>query len=311
MNDTAPYRPDISIVTPVYNGAATLEELFARTNALMTELGLAFEMVLVDDGSTDTSWGTIKQLKTAHQTQVQGIKLGRNFGQHNATLCGIRHARGRYIVTIDDDLQTPPEEIAQLLRVQKATEADIVYGIYPNKKHSWLRNLGSKLLKRLFRYLVNGLRDGSSFRLITRDLADKIDGHNQYFVFIDQILSWHTSDTEFVEVEHRERAEGRSGYSTRKLFRMAINIIFSYTDLPLRAMTWIGIITSIASFGIGAYFIYQKVAHGAAIGFTALIVSIFFSTSLIVLSLGILGEYIGRIYAARGNRPNYSIKKKV
>ena len=239
------------------------------------------------------------------------MKLGRNFGQHNATLCGIRHASGNLIITLDDDLQTPPSEISKLIALHEATDCELAYGIYPQKKHSWFRNLGSKLLKRLFRYLVNGIRDGSSFRLLTRDLANKLDAHNQHFVFIDQMLSWHTDDVEFADVEHREREEGKSGYSTRKLFRLALNIIFSYTDLPLRAMTWIGFITSILSFCIGGYFIYQKVAVGAALGFTALIVSIFFSTSIIVFSLGILGEYIGRIYASRGDRPNYSIKKKL
>lgn len=303
--------PDISVVVPVFNSAATLERLFDQLQSAMKEAGKSYELVLVDDGSTDESWKQIRQLKELHPDHIAGIKLGRNFGQHNATLCGIRHARGHLIVTLDDDLQTPPSEIGKLIAVHETTDCELVYGIYPRKKHSWFRNLGSKLLKRLFRYLVNGIRDGSSFRLLTRDLADKLDGHNEHFVFIDQILSWHTDDVEFAEVEHREREEGKSGYSTGKLFRLALNIVFSYTDLPLRAMTWFGFITSILSFCIGGYFIFQKVSVGAAVGFTALIVSIFFSTSIIVFSLGILGEYIGRIYASRGDRPNYSIKKKL
>jgi undecaprenyl-phosphate 4-deoxy-4-formamido-L-arabinose transferase len=321
VKSEAPYRPespapaqdgpDISVVVPVFNSASTLADLYDQLRDAMEQAGKQFELVLVDDGSTDGSWAEIRELKKQFGNQILGLKLGRNFGQHNATLCGIRHASGTLIITLDDDLQTPPSEIAKLLALHAETDCQLAYGIYPQKKHSWFRNLGSKLLKRLFRYLVNGIRDGSSFRLITRDLADKLDVHNQHFVFIDQMLSWHTDDVEFAEVEHQERKEGKSGYSTRKLFRLALNIIFSYTDLPLRMMTWFGFITSILSLCIGGYFIIQKVSVGAALGFTALIVSIFFSTSVIVFSLGILGEYIGRIYASRSNRPNYSIKKKL
>jgi undecaprenyl-phosphate 4-deoxy-4-formamido-L-arabinose transferase len=303
--------PEISVVVPVFNSETTLERLYEEVSEAMEAAGLTYELVLVDDGSTDQSWTRITELKARHGDQVTGLRLGRNFGQHNATLAGIHAAAGRLIITLDDDLQTPPSEISKLLELHRTTDCMLAYGIYPSKKHTWFRNLGSSLLKRLFRHLVNGVRDGSSFRLITRNLADKLQGTNQPFVFIDQVLSWHTGDVEFVDVDHRERTEGKSGYSTRKLFRLALNIIFSYTDLPLRLMTWFGFITSLVSFVIGGYFIYQKLVYGAAIGFTALIVSIFFSTSLIVFFLGILGEYIGRIYASRGDRPNYSIKSRL
>ena len=311
MNENSTYKVDVSVVIPVYNSAATLSLLCARIRETLLAARRSFELVLVDDGSTDDSWEVMELLKAEQGDGLTAIKLGRNFGQHNATLCGIRYASGRLIVTIDDDLQCLPEEIPALITVWEDLDCDLVYGIYAKKKHSFFRNLGSKLLKKLFRYLVNGVRDGSSFRLITGELAEKVQGYDQHFVFIDQVLSWYTLDIGYAEVEHEKREVGKSGYSSLKLFRMAINIIFSYTDLPLRIMTWTGFIASILSLGIGTYFILQKLSIGAAVGFTALIVSIFFSTSIILLSLGILGEYIGRIYAARGDRPNYSIKKKL
>lgn len=308
MSEKVPYRAEVSVVVPVFNSAATLPELHERLSSTFTQLGKRWEVIYVFDGGAEDSWTALKQLKRSDPDHVTAIRLARNFGQHNATLCGIGFAAGDWIVTLDDDLQIPPEEIKSLLDSQAETGSDLTYGIFRKKKHSWFRNLGSKLFKKAFRYLVNGVPDGSSFRLMSRSLADQISQFNYHHVFLDQLLSWYTMDIGFQEVIHESRKEGKSGYTSLKLIRMALDIFISYTDLPLRLMTWAGIISSILSLVLGTFFIIQRLAVGSQVGFTALISSIFFTGGIILMCLGILGEYISRIYQSRIQRPAFAIK---
>lgn len=302
--------PDISVVVPVYNSALTLEPLFKRIRKTLNKLEVSFEVIFVEDGGKDNSWQKLIQLKRANPEEITIIKLARNFGQNSATWCGLNYAKGSLVVTIDDDLQIPPEEIAKLIDKYKETQPDVVYGVYPKKKHSIFRNLGSSMIKALFKYLVGSSRIGSSFRLISGKMVEMIKAHTQDLLFIDQVISWHTIDIEFLEVEHEKRKFGRSGYSTFRLIQMALKLIIHYTDLPLKLMTYTGILSSIASFLVGLFYIYQKLVYGAELGFTSLIVAIFFGTSIILFSLGIVGEYISRIYVSRINKPPYSVKVK-
>lgn len=309
--ETPPYRPAISVVVPVFNSAGTLEELFLRTKAALEGAGHSFEMLFVQDGGDEACWQVLSALKAAHPQHVVAIRLARNFGQHNATMCGIHHAAGDYVVTLDDDLQHPPEEILHLLARQQATGREMVYGVFSIKQHSWFRNLGSKALNKIFQHYANGMPNGSSFRLLTRNLAQEISRHRLPFVFLDQIIAWYTHDVELVLVRHEKRREGRSGYSYFGLVAMALNFIISYTDLPLKLMVWIGLLGSVMTLTLGTAFIIFKLVHGAEIGWTALVMGISFTASVIMLSLGILGEYIGRIYAERQERPVYHIKTKL
>ena len=296
------------MVIPVYNSEATLEEMQSRLTAAMEVLERPWEVIYVFDGGSEGTWKKLLALKQKQPELVTAVRLARNFGQHAATLCGLGMATGEFVVTIDDDLQTPPEAIGALLERQKETGADLVYGLYPKKKHSWFRNLGSKLFKKVFRYLVNGFKDGSSFRLIHRNLVEEVARFDHHHVFLDQILSWYTQDVAYQNVDHFARKEGKSGYTTLKLIRLAFSIFFSYTDLPLKLMTWTGLFASILSLVLGAFFIGQRLLLGAQVGFTALISAIFFTGSIILLSLGILGEYLARIYQSRLNRPPYTVK---
>lgn len=309
--ETPPYRPAVSVVVPVFNSAGTLVELFERTKAALEGEGLAFEVVFVHDGGADDSWQVMEALKSAHPTQVVAIRLARNFGQHNATMCGIHHAQGDFVVTLDDDLQHPPEEILRLLAAQRETGREMVYGIFTRKQHGWLRNLGSKALNKIFQHYAHGMPNGSSFRLLTRNLAQEIGRHRLPFVFLDQIIAWYTHDVEMVVVRHEKRRVGKSGYSYFGLVAMAVNFIVSYTDIPLKLMVWIGLLGSLTTLTLGTIFIILKLVNGAAVGFTALITAISFSASVMMLSLGILGEYIGRLYAERHDRPVYHIKTKL
>lgn len=302
-------NPEYSIVVPVYNSEQTLRDLFDRTSAVFTETGSSFEMVFVDDYSQDKSWEVLIQLKKLHPENITAIKLSKNFGQHNAVFCGLEHAKGELIVTIDDDLQIPPEEIKKLIQVYQEKDADLVYGYFGRKKHSLLRNLGSYFIKKSSRILLHSPGEGSSFRLITAGLAANILKHQQHFMYIDELLLWYTSNIAFTEVKHEKRSVHRSGYSTWKLFKLSANIVIYYTAVPLRIMTYGGFILSVLSFISGIRFIISKMVHDVPLGYTSLIVAILFSTSIIMLCLGLIGEYLSRIYQVQNKKPPYSIKK--
>jgi undecaprenyl-phosphate 4-deoxy-4-formamido-L-arabinose transferase len=301
--------PEYSIIVPVYNSEQTLSGLYERTAAVFTKAGYSFEMIFVDDFSHDKSWEILQQLKKQHPENITAIKLAKNFGQHNAVFCGLEHARGELIVTIDDDLQIPPEEISKLIQVYQEKDADLVYGYFGKKKHSLVRNLGSYFIKKSSRILLHSPGEGSSFRLITSGLVANILKHQQHFMYIDELLLWYTSNIAFTEVRHERRSVHRSGYSTWKLFKLSANIVIYYTAVPLRIMTYGGFILSVLSFISGIRFIVNKITHDVPLGYTSLIVAILFSTSIIMLCLGLIGEYLTRIYQVQNKKPPYSIKK--
>lgn len=301
-------RVSYAIVVPVYNGANSLAELFSRTRATMQAIEATFRMVFVDDCSKDESWETIKALKKQYPAHITAIKLARNSGQHNATLCGLHHANADFAITIDDDLQIPPEEIIKLIARQRDTEADLVYGVFAAKKHAPMRNAGSWMVNKFFHYFANTSGNGSSFRLVSGALAERLRSVNQKYLLLDEVLSWYTSSVANVTVEHQMRRDGRSGYSAIKLILLTLNYIINYTVLPLRLMTYLGIFGSITCLVLSIIYIYQKLTFDVELGFTSLIVAIFFSTSLILFCLGIIGEYISRLYIKDGS-PYYVIKE--
>ncbi|MEA3504168.1 MAG: glycosyltransferase family 2 protein [Bacteroidota bacterium] len=300
---------DYSVVVPVYNSEATLEELFKRTQSVFTSLKKSFEIIFVDDGGKDGSWEILQSLKKDFPDVVKAIKLTKNYGQHNAVLCGLSFCKGQQIITIDDDLQNPPEEIKKLIQKYEETKSDLVYGFYKKKKHSLWRNAGSKLVKRSGKAFQEGPGEGSSFRLIDKHLMDEILLHHQNFVFIDELFLWYTEDISFVEVAHESRKNNESGYTFWKLFKMMFNITIYYTTLPLKIMTVIGLISSVLSFGFAVRFLVRKLFFDVPLGYTSIIVTVLFSASLILFSLGIIGEYLNRIYIVQNKKPPYSIKK--
>lgn len=301
--------PEYSVIVPVYNSEQTLTELYNRIAAVFSKTGCAFELVFVDDFSQDKSWEVLSQLKKEHPDSITAIKLAKNFGQHNAVFCGLEHAQGELIITIDDDLQIPPEEITKLIEVYKEKDADLVYGYFGKKKHSLVRNLGSYFIKKSSRILLQSPGEGSSFRLLTKGLATNILKHQQHFMYIDELFLWYTGNIAFTEVEHKKRTVNRSGYSTWKLFQLSANIIIYYTAVPLRIMTYGGFLLSVLSFIIGIRFIINKMVNNVPLGYTSLIVAILFSTSIIMLCLGLIGEYLSRIYQVQNKKPPYSVKK--
>jgi polyisoprenyl-phosphate glycosyltransferase len=300
--------PEYSVVVPVYNSSESLEELFQRIGQTMKDLKKSFEVIFVDDDSSDTSWRILETIQKANQDTVTAMRLARNFGQHNATICGIAQASGVYIITLDDDLQNPPEEIAKLVSTMENSDTDLVYGIYGKKHHSMVRNLGSAAIKSSSQHIFRTKGFGSSFRLMKSSLGKCLLNHQINFIFIDELFNWYTNHIEFVWVDHQKRPYQKSTYTSHSLFSLFSNLVIYYTAIPLRIMVYSGVISAFLSFIIGVVFIYRKIVHDVPLGFTALIVAILFSTSIILLSLGIIGEYLSRIYSVQNRKPPYSIK---
>lgn len=302
--------PKYSVVVPVFNSEKTLEELCARIADTFQNINQTFEIILVNDSSSDQSWEVIGRLKNKFSAQLTGINLRGNFGQHKALLCGFQFARGQFVITIDDDLQFFPEDIEWLIQKIDATAADLVYGTYMDeRKHSPVRKWGSNFMGYIFHKFGNTVGQGSSFKIIRHSVIEKIKDYNHSFTFVDEILSWHTKKIEWQQVRHAARREGNSGYSLTHLVFLSLNLIISYTTIPLRFMTWFGLLSFWVCLFLVIYFIYQKVTLGSPLGFTALIVSIFMSTGLILFSLGIIGEYLNRLFALQHKKPPYLIRE--
>jgi len=298
-----------SIVVPVYNSEQSLEELFAGIKAVFDERSETFEVIFVEDNGQDNSWEVLKKLKGQYPDLITAVKLSKNFGQHNATFCGLGFSKGERVITIDDDLQTPPGEIDKLIRACETNQTELIYGCYGKKSHSRVRNMGSKSLKKSSKLIHDGPGDGSSFRLISGELVKKILHHQQHFIFLEEVLHWYTSDFEFVEVIHLPRKYRQSGYSIRKLVKLMANLMLYYTMVPLKFLVYGGFFISLITFIYGTYFILKKIFLDVPLGFTSLIVTILFSTSIILFSLGVLGEYLSRIYQLQNRKPTFSIKK--
>jgi len=300
---------DFSVVVPVFNSAGSLTELFNRLKAFFEGQKKSFEVIFVEDGGDDRSWEVLGKLKENFPDLVKAIKLDRNFGQHNATLCGFGFAKGNQIITIDDDLQHPPEEIIKLIQKAEIEQSVITYGIYSKKQHSFARNILSKSVKTSSKLFHNGAENGSSFRLIDRKIVQKVLDHQVSFVFIDEIIYWYTDKIAFVEVNHVKREHTKSGYNPMRLFMMAANLTYFYTNIPLKIMVYSGFIISFFSFVTAIKFIIQKIFFNVPLGYTSVIVTILFSTSIIVFSLGVIGGYLSRIQTVQNKKPPYHISK--
>jgi len=298
---------DITVVVPVYNSVDTLHTLCERIDATLKRLGKSFEVLFVDDGSRDDSWKELKSIKSEFADVVTIIRLGRNYGQNAATVCGITQANGDVVVTIDDDLQTPPEELEKLISAYEESSVQVVFGETPEQNNPLIKRIGSRLIKMIFSW-VDGADIGSSFRLIGPQLKEKLSQQEHDHLFLNQVIHWYTDEIEKVPVVHESRAEGSSGYSFFGLVAMALRLIFFYTDFPLRLMSITGLLIAFVCFGIGIYYIYEKLVIGAEAGFASIITAIFFATGIIMVCLSVLGAYISRIYGDRIRKPVYSIK---
>lgn len=303
-------RPiDVSVVVPVYGGTDALPELRERLDAAMRGDGLSYELILVDDRGQTLAWPMIESLARSHP-EVVGIRLSRNFGQHAATICGIAKARGEWIVTMDDDIEHPPEAIGALLA---AADIDhpLVYGVFEKRTHASYRNITSDLMRRCLKRAFPDMNaDYTSFRVIHASLAEQLGRFDLNRPYVDGMLSWLTSNARAVTVPHGQRRHGESTYTLRKLISHATNILVTYSHLPLRIVTYGGAALSFFSFLYLLYVIYGRLTgHITDPGYTSLMSAVLLACGIQLLILGTLGEYLGRLMGAVYKRPIYSIER--
>lgn len=303
---------EYSIVIPVFNSQDTLGELYNRINETLKKLTDDFEIIFIDDYSSDGSWNVLTQIKNENPSQVKIISFAKNYGQHNATMCGFRHAKSELVITLDDDLQHNPEDIPILVAALKSKNVDILFAIPKNYKHKkGFRKYSSRIWKFLTHKLNGGLEDGSSFRVIRKEIIEKVVLHRQEFIFIDEMLGWYTDIIGVKSVDFNWNGNSKSGYSGVKLIFLMFNLGIFYSTIPLKMMTYGGILMSLFSFVLGLRFVYKKIFIGVTLqGYTSLMVAVLFSTSLLLICLGIVGQYLGKIYTVLNNKPTYSIKEK-
>jgi polyisoprenyl-phosphate glycosyltransferase len=299
--------PDVSVVVPVYGGSSALTELCRRLDTAMRSAGLKYEAILVDDRGQAEAWGIITAI-AAQNPQVRGLRLGRNFGQHAATICGIAHAHGAWIVTMDDDLEHPPESIPELLAAGD-DDHPLVYGVFKKRTHAAYRNISSELMRRTLKRAFPDLNeDYCSFRAIRSPLAKQLDRFGLNRPYIDGMLSWLTSSTRSVEVPHEQRQHGESTYTMRKLLSHAANIFVTFSYLPLRIAAFGGAGLAGISFLYMLYVVYGKLSgHITNPGYTSLMSVVLFACGIQLLILGVVGEYVGRLMGATFRRPVYVV----
>jgi len=304
-------KASLSVVVPVYNSAPSLALLIERLQPVLAAHSGTFEAILVDDGSRDLSWETICQL-THRYPWIRGISLMRNYGQHNALLCGIRAARNEVIVTLDDDLQNPPEEIPKLL--DKLAEGyDVVYGAPREERHGLLRDLASRITKVALQSAIGAqtARHASPFRAFRTELRGGFTNFQGPFVSIDVLLTWGASRFTAVGVQHDARPIGQSQYTLRKLIRHAFNMMTGFSVLPLQIASAVGFVFTIFGFLVLLYVIGGYLLRGGSVpGFPFLASLIAMFSGVQMFALGIIGEYLARMHFRMMDRPGYAIRQQ-
>jgi undecaprenyl-phosphate 4-deoxy-4-formamido-L-arabinose transferase len=302
----------LSIIIPVFNSEDILAELVGRLVRILPGLCQAYEIILVNDGSLDGSWQVIQHL-CAEFPLLRGINLMRNYGQHNALLCGIRTAHHDIIVTMDDDLQHPPDEIHKLL--EKLAEGyDVVYGTPFKDQHGLWRDLASRFTKLTLQNTMGAevARHVSAFRAFRTKVRDAFTNYQTPYVSIDVLLTWGTARFAAVHVRHDPRQAGVSNYTFMKLIRHAINMTTGFSTLPLRFASVLGFFFTLFGIGVLIYVVGRYVIQGgspAGFPFLASTIAIFAGAQL--FALGIIGEYLARMYFRTMNRPTYVVEQEV
>jgi glycosyltransferase involved in cell wall biosynthesis len=302
----------ISVVVPVYNSSQSLPKLVERLIPVVESFQIPFEVLLVNDGSSDQSWDVIRGLVEQHH-RVRGMCMMRNYGQHNALLAGVRAARYDITATLDDDLQHPPEELPKLFRALHGN-VDVVYGWPERGTHGFLRNIASLVTKLTLQGTMgaHSVRHVSAFRVFRTELRRAFSRYESPFVSLDVLLSWGTANFAVVRVKHEQRRLGQSSYTVWKLIRHAWNMVTGFSALPLQLASVIGFTFSFAGFAVLGYVLWGFMMYGRVVAgfpFLASIIAIFSGVQL--FALGVLGQYLARIHFRAMNRPAYAIREVV
>lgn len=309
MDCDRPSELELSIVVPVYNSASTLGSLLERLTQTIAAITQSYEIILVDDGSRDDSWAAIQNLRVNYSEHLVAIQLMRNYGQHNALMCGLGVARGEFVVTMDDDLQNPPEEIPKLLAHIKQHDLDLVYGCPSKRNHAAWRNLGSTIVWHFYRTVFRNPVTPTPFRIMRQQMAQSVMFYDLNFTYLDGLLAWCTSRIAGIEVEHVARAQGRSGYSLGKLLGLALNLYTNFSLIPLQIVSGVGFVTATSGFLVGLFYLVQFFASNIAVpGFASTIIAVLILGGAQLLALGVIGEYLGRLHLNVNRKPQYVIR---
>jgi glycosyltransferase involved in cell wall biosynthesis len=300
----------VSVVIPVYGSGNILPDLLRRLDHVLNEIAVTHEVILVNDSSPDASAEVIRELAAA-MPDIYLINLMRNYGQHNALLCGIRAATHDVIVTMDDDLQHPPEEIPKLL-AELAKGFDVVYGTPECDEHTLFRRIASATTKLALQNVMGAqiARKVSAFRAFRREVSAAFTHYDGYLVSIDVLLTWGTNRFSATSVRHESRAQGTSGYTFSKLLTHAMNMMTGFTTMPLQLASWVGFLFTIFSFTLFVYVLARYFISGDPVPgfpFLASIIGLFSGAQL--FALGIIGEYLARMHFRTMQKPAYVVRQ--
>jgi undecaprenyl-phosphate 4-deoxy-4-formamido-L-arabinose transferase len=298
-----------SVVIPVFNEEGNLKPLYTRLTRIMRNLKKPYEIIFVDDGSSDRSFHILKDIYEKDK-RVKIVRFTRNFGQHPAVMAGFNTASGEVIITLDADLQNPPEEIPKL--IEKLDEGyEAVFGVFQERKHSAFRRAGSQFAKLvLSRVSPVETTDLSGFRALRSYAVDQIKLLNEKSKFLDGLLCWMGYKVGTVEVQHDERYSGKTKYTPFKLVSLWLDMVVSFTDLPLKIATFGGLFIGIVGFALALFYIVRYFLYGFGVpGFATIVILITFFSGVQLFALGILGEYVGRMNKEVKNKPEYIISE--
>lgn len=302
----------ISYVIPCYRSEKTLGNVISEIKETMEKLSqYTYEVILVNDSSPDNTWNTIQGICSENENMI-GINLSKNFGQHAALMAGMRESTGDYVVCLDDDGQTPANEVGKLLEALENGH-DAVYAKYGNKKHSAFRNLGSRVNDMMTRVMLGKPKElfVSSYFGVKRFVVEDMLRYQNSYPYVIGLVLRATKNIVNVEVNHREREEGRSGYTLKKLLGLWFNGFTAFSVTPLRIATVIGVFCAIVGFAYGIYvFVRRLLNPDMVMGFSSIMCVILFVGGMLMIMLGLVGEYIGRIYISLNNSPQYVIREK-
>jgi undecaprenyl-phosphate 4-deoxy-4-formamido-L-arabinose transferase len=300
----------LSIVIPVFNAEKTLESVVDRIHTAFASR--SYEIVLVDDGSTDQSHKVCKRLVRSAPELFQHIQFAKNFGEHHAVLAGLSRARGAFIGVLDDDGQNPPEELSRMLDSIKTRGCDVVFGRYLDRKHPWFRRLGSWVNDQLANIMLKKPRGLylSSFKVMNRFVVDEITNYHGPYPYLDGLICRTTNRLSQLDVLHDERQGGQSNYTARKLIRLWLNMFLGFSVLPLRISIYLGLITALSSIGWLLFILADKlwINPTITVGIPTVLACVTLFAGIQLIVLGMIGEYIGRIFLAINGHPMYVIR---
>ena len=307
-------RPHVSAVIPVYNEEANLPELNERMTKALDSIGKPWELIYVDDGSADKSLELLTQY-AAKDKRIRSVEFNRNYGQHAAVFAGLAETRGEIVVTLDADLQNPPEEVPKLV-AEMEKGFDVVGSVRKNRQDPFFRKIASKLVNRLTRSgnrAAHGMTDyGCMLRAYSRNVVDQIGQCRELSSFIPVLAMMYAKKTSEIPVEHAERARGTSKYGLFQLVKLQMDLMTGFSFLPLRFLSWFGALVAGSAFALAVFILVMRLIKGDAYsqyGIFTLFAILFMMVGGLFIGMGILGEYVGRIYGEVRQRPRYVVRK--